>query len=341
MSSDRLGDGPEGGGSRRAAVVWTQATTARRQAPSTSRTASATTAVRHSGLRRPAIHLASGRLGPTNDALLEGFRSIGVDAAWLAPASIDMLRPGDAVLGRFDVRETLDGVEPGVWLLRRARLRGVSVLNGDQTLLTCHDKLATALACARAGVPHPRTVHVDESSNHPPLPLPLVLKPRFGSWGADVVRCSTAAEYRACIRALRGREWFRAHGVLVQELVEPSGYDLRVLVAGTTVVGATERHARPGEWRTNVSLGARRRPARLAQRARLLAVAAAGAVDGDLVGVDLLPVRGGDHVVLEVNGAVDFTRHYSLQSGDVFALSATHLAYRAGLLLEGATAGVG
>ena len=49
-----------------------------------------------------------------------------------------------------------------------------------------------------------------------------------------------------------------------------------------------------------------------------LALDAARAVAGDLVGVDLLPLPGGGYVVLELNGAVDFTREYSLGGRDVF-----------------------
>jgi [lysine-biosynthesis-protein LysW]---L-2-aminoadipate ligase len=50
----------------------------------------------------------------------------------------------------------------------------------------------------------------------------------------------------------------------------------------------------------------------------VLAVAAAAAVGADIVGVDLLPLRDGRFVVLEVNGAVDFTSEYSLPEQDVF-----------------------
>jgi glutathione synthase/RimK-type ligase-like ATP-grasp enzyme len=78
------------------------------------------------------------------------------------------------------------------------------------------------------------------------------------------------------------------------------------------VVGAVSRHAAPGEWRTNIALGGRRVPAAPAREARELAVAAAEAVGGDLVGVDLLPCGDGGWTVLEVNGAADFTAAYSL-----------------------------
>lgn len=95
------------------------------------------------------------------------------------------------------------------------------------------------------------------------------------------------------------------------------GYDLRLLVAGGNVVGASERIAAHGEWRTNVSLGGSLRAIEPPQEARSLAAAAAAAVGADLVGVDLLP---GDHgyTVLEPNGAVDFDERYSLGGRDVY-----------------------
>ena len=144
-----------------------------------------------------------------------------------------------------------------------------------------------------------------------------MLKPRFGSWGKDVVRCETRAELRREFRRLSSRPWFRAHGLLVQELLPSPGADLRVLVACGQVVGAISRRAAPGEWRTNVALGGTRVRAVPPPRARRLAVAAAAAIGGDFVGVDLLPTRDG-YVVLELNGCVDFNEDYSLPHGDVF-----------------------
>lgn len=91
-------------------------------------------------------------------------------------------------------------------------------------------------------------------------------------------------------------------------------------------MGAIERVARPGEWRTNVDLGARRRPLEPSAGACELAIRAADAVKGDLVGVDLMPLPGGSYVVLEVNGAVDFTDEYSREGCDVFGDAVKRLA---------------
>ena len=106
----------------------------------------------------------------------------------------------------------------------------------------------------------------------------------------------------------------------------PQGYDLRILVAAGRVVGAVFRIAAPGEWRTNVALGAvRRQVADPPSEASALAVAAARATGASLVGVDLLPDGQGGWIVVELNGAVEFTDEYAAW-GDVFVETAAELA---------------
>jgi [lysine-biosynthesis-protein LysW]--L-2-aminoadipate ligase len=253
----------------------------------------------------------------TTAALAEP-RLVGCEPVVLTPAqALCQLDRGDTALGRLDVQPSLAGIEPKLWALDRLARRGVRVLNGQRTLRTVHDKLLTASVLARASLPHPRTKPLAPDAAPSAVELPAVIKPRFGSWGRDVMVCSTASQLESCLVRLRERPWFRATGALVQELVPPRGYDLRLVVAGNRVVGAIHRIAPAAEWRTNVALGARRERARPPDDAHELALAAAAAVDGALVGVDLLPTDDG-FVVLEVNGAVDFTQEYSLD-GDIFA----------------------
>ena len=246
----------------------------------------------------------------TNHALARAASRLGHLGCVLTPeAAIVSLAPGDLALARLDVLASIDGVEDGLWELRMLERRGVRILNPPAALRAAHDKLETAARLHATGVPHPETELV---RGLPSLAPPLVLKPRFGSWGRDVVRCD---DERALRRELARR---RPYELLAQELVEPQGEDLRVLVAGGSVVGAVRRVAAPGEWRTNVALGASRVPAEAPVAARAIALAAAAACGGDLVGVDLLPTGDGGWVALEVNGAVDFTPAYA-RSGDVFA----------------------
>ena len=251
------------------------------------------------------LAIVSHRASETNRALA---LSAG-DGVVLTPSeALAWLRSGDVALGRLDVRQTLDGVEPGLWALGALAERGVRVLNPPGALLTSHDKLLTARALGRAGLPHPRTRLV-LPGDRPEFDGPVVVKPRFGSWGHDVVRCRDDGELEWALGRVSDRPW-ATQGALVQDLVPPLGFDLRVVAAGGEAVGAIRRRAAPGEWRTNVALGAVRQKAVPPPAAAALALAAADAVGGDLVGVDLLPIDDG-WTVLEVNGAVDFTLAYA------------------------------
>ncbi len=239
--------------------------------------------------------------------------------------ALSALEPGDTVLARLDVRETLDGVEPGLDALERLEAGGVVVLNRPRALLAAHDKLLTARALRLAGLPHPRTFLLDPDRAPPPLEFPIVLKPRFGSWGRDVTLCYKEDELVRAVEGFAFRPWFRAHGALVQDLVPPLGNDLRLIVAGGHVVGAARRDAAPGEWRTNVALGGTSSPAEPPPAACALAEAAAAAVGADLVGVDLLPTGPGRWSILELNGAVDFKPWYG---ADVYGEAALALLGR-------------
>jgi RimK family alpha-L-glutamate ligase len=265
------------------------------------------------------LGVIAGRATATNTGIVAAARRLGLRATIMTADEASMsLLPGDVALARLDVVPALDGVEPGLWALRRLEEHGVRVLNSAGSLLMAHDKLMTALRLGAEGIPHPRTAHVDEGMDLPRFETPVVVKPRFGSWGEDVYLCRNRRALRRCLRRLHRQTWFRRQGALVQELIEADGQDLRIIVAGDEAVGAVERVAAKREWRTNVSLGGRRRPFDPPPEARELAVRAAQAIGADLVGVDLLPDGNGGHVVLELNGAADFTEDYSLDGEDVF-----------------------
>jgi RimK family alpha-L-glutamate ligase len=262
-----------------------------------------------------------GKETETNWALAAAFAEFGHRARLVDAAAPPRPREGDVALGRVDVLPTVDGVESGLWQLSRLERQGAQVLNTPLALFAAHDKLSTALFLGRAGVAQPRTSHVRDVSL-PSFPPPYVVKPRFGSWGRDVVLARDEDELRAQLERFRFRQWFLRHGAIVQSLVEPTGRDLRIVVAAGRVIGAIERRAIPGEWRTNISLGGVRRRVSPPLAAHELALRAVAALGIDLAGVDIATDETGGLYVLEVNGAVDFTAEYG---ADVFTNAATAL----------------
>ena len=273
------------------------------------------------------VVIVADRSSATNRSLAAAFRANGVPVRRLGARQLQAARllgrlDGSLLLGRADVSRKLDGVGETFWELQRLERDGLPVLNGSRALLRCHDKLRTALALRRAGLPHPETMLVRDCAAVPPFAGPYVVKPRYGSWGRGVERCDTLAELRAALKRCARRRSFAHRGVLVQQYVNSPPIDLRVIVAAGHAIGAIQRVAASGEWRTNVSLGGTRVPVEAPAEARDLAVAAAAAVGGDLVGVDLLRV-GDWYAVLELNGAVDFTHEYG---DDVFVRAARLLA---------------
>ena len=259
------------------------------------------------------------RAGKTSGVLAERWRALGIPARLLTPsAATSELERGDAALVRLDVLRTLDGIEPGLDAVRELQDRGVRVLNTAAALACVHDKLATARALQAASLPAPDWSHLAGHHRAVRFDLPVVVKPRFGSWGLDVSLCETQAELDRCLLKAGQSSWFRRHGAMVEQYVASGGVDRRVLVAAGCVVGSIERVAAPGEWRTNVSLGGSKRPAPPAPDADALAVAAARACGIDFVGVDLIRSTQG-WLVIELNGAVDFDAQYSLAGRDVFA----------------------
>lgn len=277
------------------------------------------------GRREPRLLVAAADRNETSGKLVDAWRELGFQAGLVSPLRLrSSLRPGDSVLARLDVLPTLDGVEPGLLELLLVERAGVRVLNPVTSLLCAHDKLRTARVLTRARLPHPWTIYLRPGGDVPRLTAPVVLKPRFGSWGADVFRCETEDELERRLEEVCSRSWFRRHGALLQELITPRGYDLRLVVAGGIAVGAVERVAAPGEWRTNITLGGSRRPCVPSATASALAEAAAAALGADLVGVDLLPIDDG-YVIVELNAAVEFDDTYSLPGADVYADTADAL----------------
>jgi tetrahydromethanopterin:alpha-L-glutamate ligase len=123
------------------------------------------------------------------------------------------------------------------------------------------------------------------------------MKPIAGSLGEGVERVRAEAPGRAAVRERIARDG----AVYLQSYVPHPGRDVRVFVVGGRGRAAMERYAPPGEWRTNVSTGARVEAVPLGAKLAAVAEAAAEAIGLDYAGIDLAVGPEGP-TVIEVNG---------------------------------------
>jgi RimK family alpha-L-glutamate ligase len=222
------------------------------------------------------------------------------DVATLTAAGTSVL-DADAVLARFIPSGSLEQIIYRVDALHWMEERGVTVVNSPRAIERTVDKFYTTALLHEAGLPVPETAVCEQAQDASDAVSAMgdaVIKPIFGSMGRGMLRVSGPD---LAFRATRTLE--ELHAVFyVQRAVDHGGRDVRVFVIGGRVVGAIEREAPAGDWRTNVTRGGSARPFKLPPAWEQLALRAAAVVRADYAGVDLLPSTDGSVFVLEVNG---------------------------------------
>lgn len=244
----------------------------------------------------------------------------------LSSARVPILQ-ADAVLARIIPGGSLEQVIFRVDALHWIEDHGVPVVNPPRAIERSVDKFYTTTLLQEAGLPVPETVVCERAADAMAAVAAMgevVIKPIFGSLGHGMVRVGDAG---VALRVVRSLEQIRSV-FYVQRAIDHGGRDLRVFVVGGRVLGAIERRAPEGEWRTNVALGGSARPAEVTAEMETLAVAAAAAVGADYAGIDLLPSRAGELFVLEVNAIPGWRGLQEATGLDVGAALVEHVERR-------------
>ena len=244
---------------------------------------------------------------PTADSLAQalGVQSKAVEQSTLnadkaAPRAIECLSELDAVLVRTMPLGSLEQVIFRMDCLQALTRFGIQVVNPPRSLEVAIDKWLTQHRLHLAGIATPPTIVCQTRdaalAAFEQLGGDVLIKPLFGGEGRGILRIQDA-----------DMAW-RAFGTLqqlgqvmyVQQFLEHFGYDIRVLFVGSKLF-SIKRIARSDDWRTNLSHGSRAEPHVLSDAEREVAQRSAIAVGGSVLGIDLLPMRNGEMVVLEVN----------------------------------------
>ena len=185
---------------------------------------------------------------------------------------------------------------------------GVKVVNPSHVIELCGDKLATNAALAVAGVPTPKTgVAFDTAAALELIEefgYPVVMKPPVGSWGRLLSKINDRDAAEAVLEHKEVLGGYQHHVYYIQELIEKPERDIRAFVIGGECIGAIYRSS--AHWVTNTARGAKASKCEVTPEIAELSVAAANAVRGEIVAIDLLedPVRG--LLVNEINHTMEF-----------------------------------
>ena len=194
---------------------------------------------------------------------------------------------------------------------------GIRTVNSYQVVHICGDKVLTTLALLQHNVPTLRTVvalSVEAAlQTIEEMGYPVVLKPAVGSWGRLLSKVNDRDTAEAVLKhkATLGGP---LHSVFyIQEYVDKPGRDIRTMVIGDEVAYAMYR--RSAHWITNTARGGEALPCPITPDIRELSLAAAQAVGGGILAVDLMETADGRLLVNEVNHTPEF--HGAMQAVDV------------------------
>jgi [lysine-biosynthesis-protein LysW]--L-2-aminoadipate ligase len=185
---------------------------------------------------------------------------------------------------------------------------GVRTVNRLEVVQTCGDKLATTSALVREGVPTPQVkiAFTPESALEAieAMGYPVVLKPSVGSWGRLLSKINDRQAAEAILEHKQTLGGYQHHIYYIQEYVDKPARDIRAFVVGDETICAIYRYSE--HWVTNTARGGRASNCPVTPQIHALSLAAARAVGGGVVAVDLLETPDGRLLVNEVNHTMEF-----------------------------------
>ena len=210
--------------------------------------------------------------------------------------------------------------------LRLFESAGVRCVNSHHVAQICGDKLLTTAALYDHGVAQPecRVAFTEESALAAieELGYPVVLKPAVGSWGRllskinDRDAAETVLEHKTVLGSYHHSIFY------IQQYVEKQGRDIRSFVVGDDCIAAIYRSS--DHWITNTARGGKASRCEVTPEVAEISLAAAHAVGGGIVAVDLFESERG-LLVNEVNYTMEFRNSIDTTGVDIPRVVASYV----------------
>lgn len=186
---------------------------------------------------------------------------------------------------------------------------GVKVINCLNTGIFAGNKLYSHMLLRKHDVPTPAASVA--FSKDVALQLmdkegyPRIIKPTVGSWGRLISKLNDkdAAEGIMDYR----EKMYPIHQIhYLEEFVKRPPRDIRAIMVGDEVVAAIYRKSGNGRWKTNMALGGIAEKCDVSKEMEEICIKAKNAVQGQIVGVDLMESDEKGLLVHEVNNTTEY-----------------------------------
>ena len=201
--------------------------------------------------------------------------------------------------------------------------KGVNVINCLNTSIFAGNKLFTHMLLQKNGIPTPfSTVAFSDESALAALEsqgYPMVLKPTVGSWGRLIALLKDRNSAEGIMES-RERMYPIYQVYYLEEFVQRPPRDIRAIMIGDKVVAAIYRYSGDSQWKTNMALGGRAEECKVTKELEDICVRAKNAVQGQIVGVDLMESKEKGLLVHEVNNTTEYKNTVRVTGVDIPAL---------------------
>lgn len=196
----------------------------------------------------------------------------------------------------------------GLYACKVLNSLGVPTVNMAAVGELCGDKLSTSAAMHQCNVPQPnvRLAFTPESALAAieEMGYPVVLKPVIGSWGRLVSKINDRESAEAILEHREVLGNYQQQIFYIQEYVKKPGRDIRAFVVGDETIAAIYRTS--SHWITNTARGGVGTNCPVTPELNKICVAAAHAVGGGVLAIDILEDENSGFLVNEVNHTMEF-----------------------------------
>ena len=196
---------------------------------------------------------------------------------------------------------------------------GVRTVNTAAVANVCGNKFSTTNALVQSAVPTPRTMlaFTQESALEAieTLGYPVVLKPAVGSWGRLISKINDREAAEAILEHKSVLGSYHHSIFYIQEYVAKPQRDIRTFVVGDETICGIYRTSE--HWITNTARGGRATNCPITPEIDAISLAAAKAVGGGVVAIDVLERPDGELLVCEVNYTMEFRNSIDTTGVDI------------------------